>query len=195
MTSDDKASTSLDEVKLDTPVTTVIRQQPRPEAVARYEEWLKEITPIAQQFAGHRGVNVIRPHVGSEAYVIVLHFDTIANLRRWLDSDVRRALIEKIRPFVLANESIDIKTGLEFWFTPPPGGNPAKPYKQFLITLSAIFPLTIVIPRMLQPLFAAVPVLAVPGVSDLIIDAIIVGLMIYVVMPPYAQLVSRWLYS
>jgi antibiotic biosynthesis monooxygenase (ABM) superfamily enzyme len=35
----------------------------------------------------------------------------------------------------------------------------------------------------------------VPGVSDLIIDAIIVGLMIYVVMPPYAQLVSRWLYS
>jgi antibiotic biosynthesis monooxygenase (ABM) superfamily enzyme len=76
MTSDDKASTSLDEVKLDTPVTTVIRQQPRPEAVARYEEWLKEITPIAQQFAGHRGVNVIRPHVGSEVYVIVLHFDT-----------------------------------------------------------------------------------------------------------------------
>ena len=76
MTSGDKASTSLDEVRLDTPVTTVIRQTPRPEAVAHYEEWLREITPIAQQFAGHRGVNVIRPHTGSGAYVIVLHFDT-----------------------------------------------------------------------------------------------------------------------
>jgi antibiotic biosynthesis monooxygenase (ABM) superfamily enzyme len=49
-----------------------------------------------------------------------------------------------------------------------------------------IFPLTIVIPWVLQPLFA------VPGVSD---AAIIVGLMTYVVMPPHARLVSRWLYS
>lgn len=194
-TSDDKASSSLDEIRLETPVTTVIRQQPRPEAVTRYEEWLKEITPLAQQFAGHRGVNIIRPHAGSHAYVIILHFDTIANLRRWLDSDVRRALVEKIRPFLLANESIDIKTGLEFWFTPPPGGKPAKPYKQFLITLSAIFPLTIVVPWVLQPLFTAVPVLGVPGVSHFIVAAIIVGLMTYVVMPPFARLVSHWLYS
>ena len=187
--------TSDDEIRLETPVTTVIRQKPRPEAVARYEEWLKEITPVAQQFAGHRGVNVIRPNARSHAYVIVLHFDTIANLRRWLDSGVRRALIQKIRPFLLADETVDTKTGLEFWFTPPTGGKPAKPYKQFLITLSAIFPLTIITPWALQPLFAAVPVLSLPGASHFIIAALIVGLMTYVVMPPYVRLVSRWLYG
>jgi uncharacterized protein len=195
MPSDDKVSRNGDQLKLETPVTTVIRQQPRPEAVARYEAWLKEITPLAQQFAGHRGVNVIRPHGGSQAYVIVLHFDTIANLRSWLDSDVRRALVEKIRPFLLAEENIDIKTGLEFWFTPPPGGKQARPYKQFLITLSAIFPLTIIVPWALRPLLTAAPVLSLPGVSHFIVAAAIVGLMTYVVMPPYARRVSHWLYS
>ena len=140
-----------DDLKLDTPVTTVIRQPPRPDAVDRYENWLKEIIPVAQQFAGHRSVNVIRPHGASGEYTIVLHFDTIANLRKWLNSDVRGQLIDQIRPSLSTEEKIDIKTGLEFWFTPPPGGKPARPYKQFFVTLSAIFPLTILVPWLLQP--------------------------------------------
>ena len=35
---------SSDEIKLDTPVTTVIQQRPRPDAVGHYEDWLKEMT-------------------------------------------------------------------------------------------------------------------------------------------------------
>ena len=60
-----------DAIALETPVTTVIQQRPKPDAVARYEDWLKEIIPVAQQFAGHRGVNVIRPQGGSDAYTMV----------------------------------------------------------------------------------------------------------------------------
>jgi uncharacterized protein len=174
-TSDTKSD---DEIKLETPVTVVIQQHPRPDEVGRYEDWLKEIVPIAQEFTGHRGVNVIRPQTASAAYTIVLHFDTTSNLHRWLTSEVRARLIEKIRPVLLSEEKIDIKTGLEFWFTPPPGSKPAKPYKQFLITLSAIFPLTIVIPWLLQPVFAWVPVLALPGFRQFVIAAAIVALMV-----------------
>ena len=186
---------SDDEIKFETPVTTVILQRPQPGAVNRYEDWLKEIVPVAQQFAGHQGVNVIRPHGASAAYTIVLHFDTMANLRQWLTSDVRARLIEKIRPFLVSEEKIDIKTGFEFWFTPPPGGKPAKPYKQFLITLSAIFPLTIVVPWLLQPVFTWLPALALPGLRHLVIAAAIVAVMIYAVMPRYTRLVSHWLYG
>ncbi|MFY9698088.1 MAG: hypothetical protein WAK34_07140, partial [Rhodoplanes sp.] len=92
-------------------------------------------------------------------------------------------------------ENIDIKTGLEFWFTPPPGGKPARPYKQFFVTLSAIFPLTILVPWLLQPAFAALPPLALPGVRHFVIAAAIVAIMIYGVMPRYTRLVSGWLYS
>jgi len=35
--------------------------------------------PIAATAEGHRGVNVIRPHVGSRTYTIVLHFDALAD--------------------------------------------------------------------------------------------------------------------
>ena len=181
--------------RANTPVTTVIRQRPKQGAVARYEEWLKEIIPVATQFCGHRGVNVIRPHGKSDAYTVVLHFDRIENLRRWLDSDIRARLIEKIRPYLRADEDIDITTGIEFWFTRPPGGKPAKPYKQYLITLSAIFPLTLIVPWLFSPLFAHVPFLATIGVRQILIDAVIVAGMVYVIMPRYTRAVSKWLYD
>ncbi|TPK75306.1 antibiotic biosynthesis monooxygenase [Mesorhizobium sp. B2-4-17] len=181
-------------IELETPVTTVIQQHPLPDAVARYEEWLKEVIPVAQTFTGHQGVNVIRPQVASEPYTIILHFETVANLRKWLDSETRALLVEKIRPFLRGQENLDIKTGFEFWFTPPPGGRPAKRYKQFLITLSAIFPLTIVVPWSLQPLFGWIPLLGLPVIRHLLVAALIVGIVVYVVMPRYTQLVSRWLF-
>lgn len=177
------------------PVTTVIQQRPKPDATSRYEDWLKEIIPVARQFTGHRGVNVIRPHGGLDAYTIVLHFDTVSNLHKWLSSDVRQRLIAKIQPFMRADEDVAIKTGFEFWFTPPAGGRHAKPYKQFLVTLSAIFPLTVFIPWLLQPVFAWLPVLNLPIVNQLVVGVVIVALMTWAVMPHYTRLVSKWLYG
>lgn len=178
----------------DTAVTTIIRQQPLPGSVDRYEAWLKEIVPTAQTFVGHQGVNVIRPHRPTDVYTIILHFDTVANLRKWLDSETRTQLVEKIRPYLRTPEAIDVETGLELWFTPPPAGKQAKPYKQFLVTLSAIFPLTIMVPWALQPLFSWIPALALPGLRHFAIAAVIVALMVYVIMPCFTRSVSRWLF-
>lgn len=186
--------TEDDEIGLDTPVTTVIRQRPLRHAIARYEAWLKEIIPVAQGFTGHQGVNVIRPHAASEPYAIILHFDTVANLRRWLDSDMRVRLVEQIRPFLDSEENVDIKTGFEFWFTPQPAVRSAKPYKQFAATLSVIFPLTIIVPLFLRPAFDFLPVLGMPFLRQFIIAAIIVGLMVYVIMPRYTRALAKWLF-
>jgi hypothetical protein len=43
------------------------------------------------------------------------------------------------------------------------GGEGAKHHKQFLTTLSVIFPLTMLVPWLLTPLFRAAPVLRMPG--------------------------------
>lgn len=181
-------------IELGTPVTTVLRQHPLPGAVARYEEWLKEIIPVAQGFAGHRSVNVLRPHKADDPYTIILHFDTDAHLRDWLDSDARGHLVQKVRPLLRADEDVDIKTGFEFWFTPPPASKPAKAYKQFLVTLSAIFPLTVAVPWLLQPLFQWAPPLGLPPIRQFLIAVLIVGAMVYLIMPRYTRLVSRWLF-
>jgi uncharacterized protein len=90
---------------------------------------------------------------------------------------------------------VEIKTGLEFWFTPPTSAQKhAPPYKQFLITLSAIFPLTVLVPWALRPLFQVAPALGLPVVSNFVISAIIVGLATYVIMPHYTRLTAGWLY-
>lgn len=175
-------------------VTSVIQQRPKPGSVADYEAWLKEITPSAQRYPGHRGVNIIRPHGGADTYTIVLHFDTLEHLKGWLDSDTRARLVEQVRPHLAMAERIEIQTGLEYWFTPPPGHPHAKPYKQFLVTLSAIFPLTIVVPWALQPLFDLWPVLHTFGLRHFIVAVVIVGLMSYVIMPRYIRRVAGWLY-
>jgi antibiotic biosynthesis monooxygenase (ABM) superfamily enzyme len=44
-------------------------------------------------------------------------------------------------------------------------------------------------------LFQAVPVLGLPGISNLLISALIVGLMTYIIMPYYTRLMAEWLYQ
>ncbi|WP_080056431.1 antibiotic biosynthesis monooxygenase [Spirosoma aerolatum] len=182
-------------IELDSAVTTIIIQRPNKHQVEAYENWLREIVPLAQSAPGHRGVNIIRPHGTSDEYTIVLHFSSETNLRNWLDSDTRRRLIEQVRPLLNMDETIEVKTGLEFWFTPPkPSGKTAPSYKQFLITVSAIYPLSMVVPWLLSPVFSAVPFLSILSVRALLTSAVIVGLMTFVIMPRYVRLVAKWLF-
>jgi antibiotic biosynthesis monooxygenase (ABM) superfamily enzyme len=182
-------------------VTSVIQHAVRTGAEAEYEAWLGKITPIAKRFPGHRGIEFIRPPGGSGSsgsYTIMLRFDTLEHLQDWLRSDARRELVEEAKQFFERGEKIDIKTGLEFWFTPPapaPAQKQPAPYKQFLVTLSVVFPLTLIVPWVLWPLFQAVPALELPGISNLLVSSVIVGLMTYVIMPHYTRLIAKWLYE
>ncbi len=176
-------------------VTSVIRHEVRPEAQARYEQWLQRITPLAGRFPGHRGVNVIRPGAGSHAYTITIRFDSLGHAEDWFLSEARRELIEEVQPLLRVSESVETVTGLEFWFTPAPGRPPARPWKQFLVTLSAIYPLTLLVPWALQPLFDAVPALQPQPASRLVVAVVVVALMTWVVMPRLTRRVAKWLFS
>jgi len=188
-------SCTLDDVRRATlqpdEVTLVIKHHLKPGEEAQYEAWLREIVPTAQRFPGHQGVNIVRPPAGAGEYTIVLHFDTLEHAQTWVASDTRRTLLAQVESLLIHGDQVEIKTGLEFWFTPPAGRQHAKSYKQFLLTLSAIFPLTMLVPFVLRPLFTAVPALGLPGISNLLISAVIVGLMTYVIMPRYTRLVVR----
>jgi uncharacterized protein len=176
-------------------VTSIIRHTVKEGSESWYEAWLREITTIAQTFPGHRGVNFIRPPKGSRSYTTVLHFDTIEHLERWLSSDTRKRLLAEVKPYLEGGDQVEIRTGLEFWFTPPDSGQKrAKRYKQFLVTWSVIFPLTILVPWVLHPVFQTIPFLGLPGISNLIIAGMIVGLLTYVIMPTYTRMVATWLY-
>jgi antibiotic biosynthesis monooxygenase (ABM) superfamily enzyme len=176
--------------------TLVIRHDVKAASRSDYESWLKEIAREGQRFKGHLGANVIRPSAGFGSYTIVVRFDSEASLLDWTESDARNRLLQHAQPYLEVPEELEIQTGMEYWFTPQsPKPARAKPFKQFLISLSAIYPLIVAVPWALQPLFNTVPHLAHPLAAKLVIAIIVVLLMVYVVMPRYTRLVAAWLYK
>ena len=169
-------------------VVSVIRHHVRAGSEPDYERWSKDVLPIAQAFPGHQGVTIIRPPSGSRIYTVVLHFDTLEHLRGWLESPTRQQLLARIEPHLTSGVEVEIRPGLEVWM-PPPGQAPARPYKQFLLVWSVIYPLQLVTPLLVGSVLTA-PV----WLRALIGTGLVVAVMTWVIMPRYTRAVSGWLY-
>ncbi len=177
--------------------TVVITQKVREGQVAAYENWLSEIQPICRSYPGHLDSQVIRPISGlTTTYTFIIRFDTIVNLRNWMESKDRARLIEKVRSLVIHDDNYAIRTGLDFWFTPEGEGVkvPVK-WKQFLLTCTAIYPLVLLVPRALAPLVRQLEIAQNGFLSGFAGTITICFLMTYIIMPRYTKLVRRWLYG
>ena|SRR5690349_9501894 len=187
-------------------VTSVIRHTIKPGLEDEYEVWLNHLAEYGHRFAGHQGANILRPAEGTFTYTIIVRFDTVEHLQAWLASDVRLRLMKEVKPLLARRVEVDIQTGLDFWFTPtaparsvvPSAVNvtqSVKPYKQFLVILSVIFPLEVLVHSLLHPLSAAYPILEQLFIRDLLDAIIIVAALTFLIMPHYTRLLARWLYS
>jgi hypothetical protein len=180
----------------DESVTLLIQQYVRPEAIARYEQWLRNIAARDAEFPGHQGVHILRPPPGHNQYSILIRFANTADAERWSTSADRKQLVAEIADAFEREDRLEIQPGIEFWFTPSsPAQRRPAPWKQWLITTSVIWPLTMLIPPLFKPLFAAVPVLGRWGIGHGIIAATIVALVVFVIMPRYVRAVSHWLFE
>ena len=180
----------------DESVTLHIQQRVRPDAIARYEKWLRTIAAKAAEYPGHQGVHIIRPHTGHNEYSILIRFASLADAEHWTSSADRQRLLAEIGDAFEHEDRFHIQPGIEFWFTPPtPAQKKPAPWKQWLITTSVIWPLTMLIPPLFKPLFTAVPVLGTWGISHGLIAATIVALVVFLIMPRYVRLVSHWLFK
>jgi antibiotic biosynthesis monooxygenase (ABM) superfamily enzyme len=175
--------------------TLFIQHRVRVSEIERYEAWLRVILAKAAEFPGHQGVHIIRPTHGDNEYSIVIRFATAAHAHHWVGSAERRQLVAEIADAIEHGDRTQVHSGIDFWFTPKSGASKQAPgWKQWLITTSVIWPLTMFIPPLFNPLFAAVPVLGRWGVSHGLIAAVIVALVVFIVMPRYVRLVSVWLF-
>ena len=168
--------------------------------------WLDSVQTISQPFAGFIDRHVITPIAGkTETFTVILRFDTTEHLHTWLTSSERRRLIDEVKPYLLDDDNYHVQSGLEFLFQPPPTQDPhlvnvsppstPKPWKQFLLTWSAIFPLVTVIFWLYEQVVNALNVHLTPLLAKLIITGLVVFMMVYVVMPRYTKLVKKWLLS
>lgn len=160
----------------------------------RYEDWLADILGAVSSFPGYLGREIFRPAQGTRKYTIIVRFDSHDHLNAWAESDQRKSYVSRVTDLLEKGDQHEIRTGVDFWFTPE-GVRPPKPWKQFLLTVSAVYPLSLILPRLLGSLFRVAPFLGHPLISALLMATMLTGLLTFVIMPHYTLLVKRWLYE
>lgn len=177
-------------------VTLVIHHRIALAHVAEYRKWLERTTNQAATYPGHLGVNVIEPSHDEKhgTFTIILHFASEAELQNWLDSDARKSLIREVMPLLEGGDQVSIQPTNQFWFTPEEQGT-RQPllWKQAVLTLLVIYPLTLLFPWLWQPAFSQWPTLGNYFISNLLITLCIVLSVVYLIMPAATRLLADWL--
>jgi len=162
-----------------------------------YEAWLNDIAPVCKSYPGHIDWQIIRPIPNlTFIYTVIIRFDTIENLKNWMESQDRKQLIEKARPLFAKDDNYYINSGLDFLFVSEnEKPNPPPRWKQYLVTWSAIFPLAFGVPLIILPMLRMIYIPKYPILDTLVVTGVIVWLMIYFVMPNYTKWIKNWLYK
>jgi antibiotic biosynthesis monooxygenase (ABM) superfamily enzyme len=177
--------------------TVVITHHIRQGMHAQYEAWLKDVAASSQAAEGIIDWQVVRPVKGiTTAYTVILRFASEQRLRAWMESPQRAGHIERVKPFLAADDEFFVRSGLDFWFTPE-GAKAKVPvrWKQFLLTWSAIFPLSLAASQLALPLLHRLGFPPQRVLDGLLGSGMVVALMVYLVMPRYTRLAQRWLFD
>jgi antibiotic biosynthesis monooxygenase (ABM) superfamily enzyme len=178
-------------------VTVVITRRVKPGRAADYEAWLQQFQHDARALPGYLGVTTQRPAPGAPLdYVSVLRFDSLASLQGFERSELRARHLQKVRPFVEADAVWRQLTGLEFWFTPPPGTVVPQPSRarMALVMVTVVFGLVLGLGALVNLAFAQLP-FAVPYPLRLLVTITIeVLLMTYWLMPVITRRLAGWIY-
>ncbi|HEY9648453.1 MAG TPA: antibiotic biosynthesis monooxygenase [Chroococcidiopsis sp.] len=177
------------------PITLVISEVVDPDRIEQYEAWTKGINQAAQQVEGFMGVEVIRPRDhGYPEYVVIVKFDTYANVRNWLVSPVYRNWMAQSDGLIAARSQQYLPSGLELWFTLPQSlqkkvSQPAY-YKQVVVGVLGVYPLILLSNALLGPLLSGLPPLLGLLISVIFVSA----LLTYPVLPWLSKILRFWLY-
>lgn len=175
-------------------VSFIISHLVKPDKHKEYEEWLRKTIATAAKHHGHMGAHVARPGDGDNLYQISVRFASRKDAEDWMASAERHQLVEEVADLIQKPETLDIRSGIDYWFTAATENHVSPPrWKQWLLTLSAVWPLSMLLSVVLGRLFAAVPNLGRFGVAQLVTGMVLVFLLTYVVMPPYTRAVRKWL--
>lgn len=176
------------------PVTVVTTRRVKPGREAEYEAWLSRLVRDASALPGFLGTSIIRPGTtGPHVYTSVFRFDTVEHLQAFEHGDLRRRALAEVGDFVEADAIWDRLTGLEVWFTPPPGMVVPQPslFRMALVMIAVVYGLVLSIGRGVALALPEAP----PPLRLLATIAIEVFVMTYVVMPRITRWLARWIYT
>ena len=107
----------------------------------------RDVSELVATFPGYERTVVFPPNPGvHEEWIISVHFDTSANLDRWLESPERAAYLESHKPTIGEYELRKTSMGLDAWFASQDGQAPRPPaWKMVLTVVLVLFPTVMVL--------------------------------------------------
>jgi antibiotic biosynthesis monooxygenase (ABM) superfamily enzyme len=174
------------------PVTIVVLRRVKAGYEQAYEAWLERLLSDAKALPGYLGTTVQRPPPGSREYTSIFRFDTAEHLRAFEESDLRRRALLEVVEYVEADAVWNRLTGLEFWFTPPPGTVVPQPsrLRMALVMIAVVYGLVMSIGSLVGVAFGAAP----QPLRLLVTITIEVFLMTYVLMPRLTKVLAKFIY-
>lgn len=175
------------------PVTVVVTRRVKPGREADYEAWLGRLIDEAKHLPGYLGTNIQRPGpTGPREYTSIFRFDSVDHLRGFEESDLRRRSLAEVGEYVEADAVWKKLTGLELWFSPPPGTVVPQPsrFRMALVMIAVVYGLVLSIGQAVAFAFGGVPL----QIRLLLTITIEVFLMTYVLMPRLTRWLARWIY-
>jgi antibiotic biosynthesis monooxygenase (ABM) superfamily enzyme len=181
----------------DEPVTLVITRRVKAGHTSDYEAWLARLQAEARTLPGYLGVTTQRPAPGApKEYTSVLRFASLADLRHFERSELRRRYLAEVTGWVEADAAWRELTGLEFWFTPPAGTvvpQPSRP-RMALVMVVVVFSLVLTIGSGVHALASMLPVVVPDALRLLVTITLEVLLMTYWLMPLLTRRLAFWIY-
>lgn len=177
----------------DAGVTVTIRRRVKAGRDAAFEEALREFIPRSLRFPGHSGVQVLRPAPGAAPeWVVVIRFRHRRDYDGFRNSSEYSRWNARIFDLLDGDPVVEERCGLEGWFTPPGGAaEPVLPrWKMALVTWLGVNVAVIGLTRLLGPFVGSWP----PIPQALFVNALVVLLLTWVIMPLLSRLFRPWLY-
>ena len=178
-------------------VTVVITRRVKAGCTGEYEAWLESFQREARGLPGYLGVTTQRPAPGSAAdYVSVLRFQSLAALQAFERSELRARHLAKVVDLVEGDAAWRRMSGLEFWFTPPPGTVVAQPSRarMAVVMIAVVFGLVLGLGTLVNAAFAQLPFPTPYPVRLLVTITIEVLLMTCWLMPLLTRRLAGWIY-
>lgn len=178
----------------DTAVTTVVTRRVRPERRHDYESWLRRLLADAESLDGYLGAEIHRPPEGASevTYTSVFRFASVEQLRAFQRSDLRRRYLDEVVDLVEADAVWDTTTGLELWFSPPPGTVVAQPvrWRMALVLGCVVYLLVLVFGAVASALLGSWPL----PLRLAVVIAVEIVVMTYLLLPWLTTRLARWIF-
>jgi uncharacterized protein len=173
-------------------VTVVVTRKVKQGRESEYEDWLRRLLEESKSMKGYLGATIHKPAPGSTEYTSIFRFDTVDNLRKFEESELRSRYLREVVDYVEADAIWKKFTGLEFWFSPPKGTVIPQPsrFRMALVMIAVVFGLVLSIGQLVGMVAAEVP----SYIRLFVTISIEIFLMTYILMPRITRLLAEWIY-